>query len=170
MSVNTPSAEPSSVKNSTEQNATLLQYLKLEQIKTCSPVASKKKLLECVAELLGGGDHATNKKVFQAIVERERLGSTGIGDGIALPHGRCDEISQARLCIITLDKAVDYDANDNLPVSIAFGLIVPSDANKQHLQLLATIAELMSSKTVHQHLLACNTPSDIMTYIQSQAT
>ena len=65
---------------------------------------------------------------------------------------------------------MDYDANDKIPVSIAFGLIVPSDANKQHLQLLATIAELMSNKTVHQSLLACNTPLDIMTYIQSQAT
>ena len=69
MSVNTPSAEACSVTNNTEQNNRLLQHLQLEQIKTGSQVASKKKLLECVAELLGGGDHATNKKVFQAIVE-----------------------------------------------------------------------------------------------------
>ncbi|MGH1541151.1 MAG: PTS sugar transporter subunit IIA [Arenicella sp.] len=151
-----------------EDNQVLLDCLDLESINTQVSIASKKKLLEHVSKLLGDDDRALEKKVFQSLIERERLGSTGIGDGVALPHGRCDDIESARLCIVTLDQAIDYDATDKKPVNMVFGLIVPAEAQQQHLDMLSSIAELIGKKDVHKQLLSYKRPEDVMKFIQQQ--
>lgn len=157
--------------SSNETNATLdpalrlSDYLSIERVNARVAVGSKKKLLEHIANLLGEEDKKLTKKIFHSIIEREKLGSTGVGNGVAIPHGRCTDVEEARLCIVTLQDAVDYDATDGEAVDIAFGLIVPTEASEQHLSLLSRIAELMGNKAVHDQLLSSKTASEILKQI-----
>lgn len=151
----------SSSSNQTDMVLSLSDYLTIERVNASVTVASKKKLLEHIASLLGDEEKTLTKKIFHSIIEREKLGSTGVGNGVAIPHGRCEEIEEARLCVVTLEQAIDYEAKDNKNVDIAFGLIVPSEANQQHLSLLSLIAELMSKQSVHDQLVSSKTASEI---------
>lgn len=149
--------------SSNEIDATLRlsDFLTIERVNARITVGSKKKLLEHIAKLLGEEDKARTKKIFHAIIEREKLGSTGVGNGIAIPHGRCADITEAQLCVVTLEEAIDYEATDGEAVDIAFGLIVPTEAKQEHLALLSLIAELMGNKETHDQLITSKTDSEI---------
>ena len=82
--------------------------------------------------------------VFQVLNERERLGSTGIGNGIALPHGRLNGISEPLAAVLRLRQGLDFDAVDDQPVTLVIGLVVPADATEQHLKILASLAQTFS--------------------------
>ncbi len=82
--------------------------------------------------------------MFQVLNERERLGSTGIGDGIALPHGRLNGLTEPLAAVIRLRQALDFDAVDDGPVKLIVGLLVPANATEQHLDILASLAETFS--------------------------
>lgn len=105
-----------------------------------APVSSKKKLLEYIASYVANvtGTSATN--IFERLHNRERLGSTGIGEGIAIPHCRLPECTEPIGLLLKLDEAIDFDSMDHRPVDLVFALIVPEDANSQHLQVLAMLA------------------------------
>jgi PTS system nitrogen regulatory IIA component len=106
-------------------------------------VSSKKRLLEELALLLSQQNSALDQDtVCRTLTERERLGSTGIGGGIALPHGRLNGITECIAAAIRLKKPLDFDAPDEEPVSLAIALLVPADASKQHLEILAGLAHL----------------------------
>ena len=109
--------------------------------------ASKKRLLETIASHLC--DHNTNldpSNVFSALIARERLGSTGLGKGIAIPHCRIAACTQTVGVLVTLATPIDFSAIDNEPVDIIFVLVVPEDGHKDHLKTLATLAETLSDK------------------------
>jgi PTS system nitrogen regulatory IIA component len=118
-------------------------------------VTSKKRLLESLGELLAGPQLSPDA-VFQCLRERERLGSTGIGHGIALPHARVDEIEEPIGAFIQLRTGVDFDAIDNRPVDLAFALLVPGQADERHLQLLATLAEMFNDARLRERLRAAD--------------
>lgn len=106
---------------------------------------SKKRLLENVAShlcdqnpILDPGD------VFSALIAREKLGSTGLGNGIAIPHCRIPGCTKTIGVLVTLKSPIDFDAIDGKPVDIIFVLIVPDDQNKDHLQTLASLAQIFS--------------------------
>lgn len=109
--------------------------------------SSKKKLLETisgmVAPKLAGISRAD---VFDSLLQRERLGSTGIGLGIAIPHGRLAKAGKPVAVLITMSQAVDFDAIDNQPVDIIFALLVPEDQPEQHLRTLADVAKKLNNK------------------------
>lgn len=117
-------------------------FITLDRILTEVDAGSKKRALETIASLLGE-DNATNTTaIFDCLLERERLGSTGMGRGIALPHARTPAISEARGAFIRLEGSIDFDAVDGEPVDLIFGLLVPQEATDEHLQLLAKLAAL----------------------------
>ena len=155
----------SNSSNETDAALHLSDYLTIERVNARVAIASKKKLLEHIANLLGEQDKGLTKKIFHSIIEREKLGSTGVGNGVAIPHGRCNDIKEAKLCIVTLDQAVDYEASDGKAVDIAFGLIVPAEANEQHLSLLSSIAELMSTQNIHDLLMSKKSAAEIFNQI-----
>lgn len=122
-------------------------FLALERISCQNSAASKKRVLEEIGQLLSAAtSELTGAEIFGKLLERERLGSTGLGQGIALPHARISGIEQARGAFIQLQSGVDFDAIDNQPVDLAFGLIVPQDATGEHLKLLARLASLFSNQ------------------------
>jgi PTS system nitrogen regulatory IIA component len=119
--------------------------------------ASKKRLLETLAALLADGDSMlSSTAVFDRLLERERLGSTGLGQGIALPHARVAGIHAPIGAFVQLRGPVAFDAIDDRPVDLAFGLLVPDATDEQHLQLLATLAAAFDDATVREALRAAD--------------
>jgi PTS system nitrogen regulatory IIA component len=106
---------------------------------------SKKRLLELLAKSLDEvGTPASERAIFEALCKRERLGSTALGGGVALPHGRSPEIAKPAGAFLRLSEPVAFDAPDGQPVDLVFGLVVPEHFTDQHLALLAEIAQLFS--------------------------
>ncbi|MGF1529703.1 MAG: PTS sugar transporter subunit IIA [Candidatus Competibacterales bacterium] len=116
-----------------------------ERVLACSDIASKKRLLERLAELIVSDSvRLEQRAVFERLIWRERLGSTGLGRGVALPHGKLPGLHQALGALVKLDKGVDFDALDQKPVDLIFALIVPEHFTDEHLKILAHLAELFS--------------------------
>jgi nitrogen PTS system EIIA component len=106
--------------------------------------SSKKRVLEKLAELIAASQPGiAAEDLFAQLINRERLGSTGVGEGIAIPHCRFNTQGATLGALITLEVPVDFDAPDNRPVDIVFAMLVPVDANEQHLQTLAVLAEAL---------------------------
>ena len=123
----------------------LHEFINADLVSVQSEITSRKKLLEEMARLLSIPlDDGKEKDIYHCLLEREKLGNTGIGNGVALPHSRSDKTDKAIIAIITLSEAIDYHSVDRKPVDVAFGLLVPQEATAQHLGLLAAIARLMS--------------------------
>ncbi len=126
------------------------------------PISSKKKLLEFIsqkaAKIL---PLLSEQEVFDAFVSRERLGSTGIGKGIALPHGRIAGAPETLCFLITTEHAINFDAIDNNPVQVFFALLVPQNEEKKHLSSLALIAETLSDKSLLKQLKHAQTNEEL---------
>ncbi len=126
-------------------------------------VTSKKRLLESLAELLATArSQCSPALLFDLLNERERLGSTGLGEGIALPHARIDGIDHAVGAFVQLTQGVSFDAPDDQPVDLAFGLLVPSDATEAHLSLLAELAERFSDPQLRSALRAAESTDRLL--------
>lgn len=103
---------------------------------------SKKRSLEILAELIANSAEDIDAgELFEQLIARERLGSTGIGHGIAIPHCRFKSLNHTVGALITLEKPIDFDAVDSEPVDIIFAMLVPDNAESEHLQTLAQLAE-----------------------------
>jgi PTS system nitrogen regulatory IIA component len=116
-----------------------------ERIRFDVKSSSKKRLLELISEELArNSDEFTKREIFESLCARERLGSTGLGKGVAIPHGRIKGSRHVEASFIRLKKPLPYDAVDGEPVDLLFCLAVPEDCGEDHLKLLAQVAELFS--------------------------
>ena len=116
-------------------------------------VTSKKAALEVLSDSLAYQDNSLGKsKVLDALLAREKLGSTGLGEGIAIPHCRMQEIESINVAMLKLEEGVEYEASDDKPVFFLFCLVVPEDANDDHLQLLASLAELLDNEQLRNSI------------------
>jgi len=139
------------------------QFLVAERIACDLEISSKKRLLQALAALLTADLGAiTQEDVFEHLLERERLGSTGLGHGIALPHSRMKDLTQARGAFVQLRRGIDFDAIDGAPVHLAFALLVPQEANEAHLQLLSALARMFSDASLRQGLQAARSPAEVL--------
>ena len=110
-----------------------------------APGVSKKRLFETVAKLISEDQLSLPyDEVFSQLIAREKLGSTGLGQGIAIPHCRISNCSHPVGTLVTLESPIDFDSPDDQPVDLLFVLLVPAEANQQHLDILAEIARLFS--------------------------
>ena len=110
-------------------------------------VTSKKKALEELSKLLGkGAGELSATDIFNGLTAREKLGSTGLGHGVAIPHGRMAGVGNSVGAFLRLKHPVDYDAHDGQAVDLVFGLVVPVAATEEHLKHLAAIAEKFSEE------------------------
>ena len=112
-----------------------------ERISCDLTLRSKKAALETLADLIAGADSSMSvQEVFNSLLTRERLGGTGLGHGIALPHGRLQNSFSTIAAFIRLKQGVDYAASDRQPVDLIFALLVPEHSTEEHLQILAQLA------------------------------
>ena len=164
--MNNPSALASDNEHPPE--IALADVLPLAHVLLDIELGSRKKLLQQLSDVVSETQtDLTSDSVFKLLVERERLGSTAIGHGIALPHARVEGLGAPVMAVIRLLHSIDYDSPDEKPVWLAVGLVVPSDANQTHLQLLARLASRFqdngfledvrtasTSEQVHQQFLS----------------
>lgn len=107
-------------------------------------VNSKKRVLEKCSELLVTGTSFTSYEIFDSLVERERLGSTGFGRSVAIPHARVAQSNRTLAAFLQLDEGIDFDAIDKQPVDLVFALLVPENSTNEHLKILALLAKMFS--------------------------
>lgn len=140
----------------------LSSYFVDEHIDCASEARSKKRALEAISALLAEGEDAVGQSaVFSALVGRERLGSTAIGHGVAIPHGRLEGLESVRGAFLRLDEPVDFEAADGEPVDLVIGLLVPTECADEHLAVLAAIAERVSDPEMLRRLRVAGRPSDV---------
>ena len=101
---------------------------------------SKKRVLELIGKLVAQHTNLDPDAIYENLIARERLGSTGFGNGIAIPHCRLEDCHQAIGALLQLDGKIDFDALDGQPVDLIFVLLVPQEATEQHLQILKMLA------------------------------
>lgn len=110
---------------------------------------SKKRILEIISDIAANTSSEIQKEdALTALLAREKMGSTGIGNGIALPHGRLAGLSNVTAVVVTTTPAIQFDAIDDKPVDIFFAILVPENQTEGHLQTLATIAGKLSQKSI----------------------
>jgi PTS system nitrogen regulatory IIA component len=115
--------------------------------------SSKKRLFEQAGLLFENQDGIARSLVFDSLFARERLGSTGLGQGVAIPHGRIKTLKDALGALLRLAQPVPFDAPDGRPVSLAFVLLVPEKATEKHLQILSELAQMFSDKALREALV-----------------
>jgi PTS system nitrogen regulatory IIA component len=116
--------------------------------------ANKKQVLQEMAHKAGQLTHLSQRRIFETLLEREKLGSTGMGQGIAIPHGRISGVHKMTGLFAQLDHPVDFDAMDDQPVDLVFMLLAPEDAGADHLKALARVSRLLRNQAVCEKLRA----------------
>lgn len=132
----------------------LIDFLPLDNIHLHVDAPSKKRALEKVSHIAANSlkNPALMLPILENLLARERLGSTGIGHGIAIPHCRIEGLTHPLAVLLLLEKGIDYNSIDYQPVDIVLGLLIPTESNEIHLNLLAWIAEHFSQESVLQQM------------------
>ena len=117
-------------------------------------VASKKRVFEHAGLLFENNHNLARSLVFDSLYAREKLGSTGLGQGIAIPHGRIKGLKDAVGAMVRMREPIPFDAPDGQPVNLIFVLLVPERATDLHLQILSELAQMFSDKAFRDQLLA----------------
>ena len=130
-----------------------LNYTLSPQALAIIRAGSKAEILEALAERFGSAYRLNAALVLEALEEREKLGSTGFGRGVAIPHARIEGINRPVTVFLRLEAPVDFDSADDLPVELVFGLLSPASAGATHLHALAEISRLMRDEALHDALL-----------------
>ncbi|EOX3348954.1 PTS IIA-like nitrogen regulatory protein PtsN [Vibrio cholerae] len=130
----------------------LSEVLSLDCTKSAVQCSSKKRALEIISEIaaLHTGQNAT--ELFECMLGREKMGSTGIGNGIAIPHARVSDSENAVAVLLQCEEPIEFDSIDNRPVDLLFALLVPEDQCKEHLKTLACMAERLNDKQILKQL------------------
>jgi len=137
-------------------------YLSQRRIVLDMDTTSRKRLFEHIAEV-SSDEHGgiSEDTIFKTICERERLGSTGLGHGIAVPHGRIGQLEQPIISLFRLKTAIDYDAPDEEPVWLAVGLLVPEEATETHLKLFSLLVGCFQDEKFIAALKDCETAAQV---------
>ncbi len=147
-------------------------FITEDRIACASNAGSKKRVLETAGKLLA---HAApgldEQQIFDRLLERERLGSTGFGHGVALPHARIAGIDQAYGSFLRLDQPVDFDAIDEAPVDLVFALLAPEAATEEHLRILSALAALFGDQGFRDSLRnpRCTRPDQLIHMLEAHS-
>jgi PTS system nitrogen regulatory IIA component len=132
----------------------LSSILKADAVKVVGSCTSKKRLFHDLGELSQGSYDLDAAEVIEALIEREGLGPTGVGHGIALPHARLEKLDRVCGLFIRLDRPIDFDAVDRQPVDLVFCLLAPQSAGVEHLKALALVSRTMRDPSIQAKLRA----------------
>lgn len=135
--------------------------LKPEAVRVLSTVSSKKRLFHELATLASASYEIDPNTAMDALQERESLGPTGVGHGVALPHARLDGLDQVVGAMILLEKPINFDAVDRQPVDLVFSLFAPSEAGVEHLKALALISRTLRDGGICSKLRANSDPATL---------
>lgn len=155
--------------SSREATINLLDYLPESSIVVDLKSQTKREVLkEMVGVLSKAHELKDEAKVLESLFEREDLGSTGIGQGIAIPHGKCDYVSKVVAALGISKKGIDFDSLDGEPVHLFFMLVAPANSAGIHLKILAKISRLLKDKFFRQALREAKLPDEVLKQIKEE--
>jgi len=143
----------------------LSDILSQEAVKVISQTSSKKRLFRELAEQADECYGLNANTVIDALLDRETLGPTGVGNGIALPHARLEGLDKVVSVFIRLEKPLDFGSVDRQPVDLVFGLFAPQDAGVEHLKALALVSRTLRNQSICAKLRANSTTSTLYTVL-----
>jgi PTS system nitrogen regulatory IIA component len=117
--------------------------------------SSKKNVLNALSKLAEKDIKINSRILLEALTKREKLGSTAVGNGIAIPHANCRDIDKPKVFVALLSNSLDFNANDDQPVDIIFLLLAPDNNGSEHLQALALVSRLLRNKELTTKLRGC---------------
>src|SRR5512141_743246 len=127
--------------------------------------SSKKRMFEQAGLLFENNQGVARSLVFDSLFARERLGSTGLGHGVAIPHGRIKGLKEAVGAFVRLAQPVPFDAPDGKPVTLVFVLLVPENATERHLQILSELAQMFADRELRERLASEGNPGSLHQHI-----
>lgn len=139
----------------------LTEILKPDSVRVANTFSSKKRLLQEVADLAASSWGVDASNAVNALLERENLGPTGVGHGVALPHARLEGLDRVVGVFLRVEKGTDFDAVDRQPVDLIFGLLAPEDAGVEHLKALALVSRTMRDPALCSKLRANTEPATL---------
>lgn len=145
------------------------EILRPEAVRSMSQVTSKKRLMQELADLAHAIYRVDAGQTLDALQERESLGPTGVGHGVALPHARLHGLEQVSGLFIRLEKPLDFDAVDRQPVDLIFALLAPKSTGVDHLKALALVSRTMRDSDLRQKLRANTDPVTLHTLLSGTA-
>jgi len=137
------------------------KLLPLSHVLVDLQASSKKRLFEQAGLLFENRDGIARSLVFDSLFARERLGSTGLGQGVAIPHGRIKGLKEALGGFIRLAQPIPFDAPDGAPVTLVFVLLVPEKATEKHLQILSELAQMFSDRALREAMAAAKDAAEL---------
>ena len=139
--------------------------LKPNAVKVLAGVSSKKRLMHDIADLAEAAYGIGASAAVEALMERESLGPTGVGQGVALPHARVAGLEDVVGTFLLLEKPIDFEAVDRQPVDVVFGLFAPEDAGVEHLKALALVSRTLREASICKKLRANPDPATLYTIL-----
>lgn len=130
---------------------------------------SKKQVLQELAKRAAEATGLPERQIFEVLLERERLGTTGVGQGIAIPHGKLKELKRLYGVFARLDQPIDFDSIDDEPVDLIFLLLAPESAGADHLKALARVSRLLRDQTICAKLRGAESASAIYALLTESA-
>lgn len=130
-------------------------------------ISSKKKLLELIANIVADQTQLAESTIYNNLLNRERLGSTGLGQGFAVPHARLENLNKTVGCFFRLKDPVNFEAPDNQPVDLLFTIIIPEEATEEHLLILSSLAGIFSQTDVCEAIRNAGSRDEIAQIINS---
>jgi nitrogen PTS system EIIA component len=146
---------------------TISALLSPQKIFIDTEVTSKKKLLELIANIVADKSNLAQSTIYNNLLNRERLGSTGLGKGFAVPHARVPDLTQTIGCFFRLKEPVHFESPDNQPVDLVFTIVIPEEATEEHLLILSSLARIFSQPEVCQAIRDAPGKEEIEQIIQS---
>jgi nitrogen PTS system EIIA component len=148
----------------------LVEFITPETIFMDVSAGSKKQVLEELSKRAAAATGVKPRILFDILVERERLGPTGIGKGVAIPHGKMPELQKIHSLFVRLEKPVDFDAIDEQPVDLLFVILAPEDSDAEHLKLLAQTSRLMRDDNICTKLRQADRPERLFALLTNTTT
>ena len=146
---------------------TISALLSPQRIFLDTEITSKKKLLQLIANIVADQTQLSESSIFSSLLNRERLGSTGLGEGFAVPHARLNDLDQTLGCFFRLKEAVNFEAPDNKPVDLVFTIIIPEQATEEHLMILSSLASIFSKTEICDAIRNAGNKDEIAEIIKS---
>ncbi len=138
-----------------------------ESIIMNSQSKSKKNVLELISKIASDISETNEGIIFEKLYEREKLGTTAFGNGIAIPHARIDNLPDTKIIILILETAIDFDSSDGKKVDLIVSLLAPNNENEMHIKLLSKIAEMLDDDNFREQIRNCSNKLEIKSVISS---
>jgi len=146
---------------------TISPLLSPQRIFLDTEISSKKKLLQLIANIVADQTQLAESLIYSNLLNRERLGSTGLGHGFAVPHARLENLDKTIGCLFRLKEPVNFEAPDNQPVDLVFTIIIPQEATEEHLMILSSLARIFSQTDVCEAIRGATSKDEIAQIIKS---